>query len=69
MLNKVDSEKTAHKLKGELKTRNIEIIGTIPNDPLVFEACLEGRAIGAGDAFHAAGKVLDALQAENSNMD
>ena len=65
VLNKIDSEKIAHKLKDKLKTRNIEVIGTIPNDPLVFEACLEGRAIGAGDAFHAAGKVLDTLLAEN----
>ncbi|MBW2590885.1 MAG: ATP-binding protein [Deltaproteobacteria bacterium] len=64
VINKVDSEKIAHKLKGELKTRDIEFIGTIPNDPLVFEACLEGRAIGAGDAFHAAGKVLDNLLTE-----
>jgi len=64
VINKVDSEKIAHKLKGELKTRDIEVIGTIPNDPLVFEACLEGRAIGAGDAFHAAGKVLDNLLTE-----
>ncbi|MBL0712433.1 MAG: hypothetical protein JJV98_01920 [Desulfosarcina sp.] len=64
VLNKIDSEKIAHKLKGELKTRDIKVIGTIPNDPLVFEACLEGRAIGGGDAFHAAGKVLDDLLAE-----
>ena len=65
VLNKIDSEKIAHKLKGELKTRDIKVIGTIPNDPLVFEACLEGRAIGGGEAFHAAGKVLDDLLAEN----
>lgn len=65
VLNKIDSEKIAHKLKGELKTRDIEVIGTIPNDPLVFEACLEGQTIGSGDAFHAAGKVLDDLMAEN----
>jgi len=34
-------------------------------DPLVFEACLEGRALGVGVAFHAAGKVLDDLLTEN----
>ena len=61
VLNKIDSEKIAHKLEGELRIKNIEVIGTIPNDPLVFEACLEGRAIGKGEAFHAAGKVLDDL--------
>jgi len=61
VLNKIDSDKTAHKLESELKIKNIEIIGTIPNDPLVFEACLEGSTIGVGEAFHAAGRVLDDL--------
>ena len=65
VLNKIDSEKTVHKLEGELRIKNIEVIGIIPNDPLVFEACLEGRALGVGEAFHAAGKVLDDLLAEN----
>jgi CO dehydrogenase maturation factor len=61
VLNKIDSEKIAHKLEGELRTRDIEVIGIIPNDPLVFEACLEGRTLGGGEAFNAAGKVLDDL--------
>lgn len=61
VLNKVDTEKTAHKLESELRAKNIEIIGTIPNDPLVFETCLEGSAIGVGKAFDSAGKVLDEL--------
>ena len=61
VLNKIDSDKIAHKLENELRTKNIQIIGTIPNDPLVFEACLEGSTIGVGKAFHAAGRVLDDL--------
>ena len=61
VLNKIDSEKAAHKLVSELRTKNIEIIGAILNDPLVFEACLEGSTIGMGEAFHAARKVLDIL--------
>ncbi len=65
VLNKIDSERIALKLEGELRTRDIEVIGIIPNDPLVFEACLEGRTLGGGEAFHAAGKVLDNLIAEN----
>jgi len=65
VLNKVNSEKTAHKLEGKLKARNIEVIGAVPNDPLVFEACLEGEALGDGEAFHAAGKILDGLLLEN----
>lgn len=61
VLNKVGSEKIAKKLEGKLKTKDIEVIGIVPNDPMVFEACLEGRTLGEGEAFHAAGKVLDAL--------
>jgi CO dehydrogenase maturation factor len=61
VLNKIDSEKIALKLEGELRIRGVEVIGTVPNDPLVFEACLEGRSLGGGEAFNAAGKVLDNL--------
>ena len=69
VLNKIDSERIALKLKGELRIKGIEVIGTVPNDPLVFEACLEGRAIGGAEAFHAVGKVLDNLLSKNRNMD
>ena len=61
VLNKIDAERIALKLEGELRTRDIEVIGIIPNDPLVFEACLEGRTLGGGEAFNAAGKVLGNL--------
>jgi CO dehydrogenase maturation factor len=69
VLNKIDSERIALKLEGELRTRDIEVIGIIPNDPLVFEACLEGRTLGGGEAFNAAGKVLVNLLSENRDMD
>ena len=65
VLNKIDSKQIAQKLEGELKIKDIEVIGIIPNDTLVFEACLEGRSFGGGEAFHAAGKVLDDLLIEN----
>ena len=61
VLNKIDSERIAFILKGELRNRDIEVIGTLPSDPLVFEACLEGRTLGRGEAFDAAGDVLDHL--------
>ena len=61
VLNKIDSERIALILKGELRIRDIEVIGTLPSDPLVFEACLEGLTLGRGEAFNAAGKVLDNL--------
>jgi len=65
VLNKIDSKKIAHKLEDELIIKNIEVIGIVPNDPLVFEACLEGRALSGGEAFRAMGNVLDALLSEN----
>jgi CO dehydrogenase maturation factor len=61
VLNKIDSEKIALILEDELRIRDIEVIGALPSDPLVFEACLEGRTLGRGEAFDAAGKVLDNL--------
>jgi len=63
VLNKMPSEKVAQKLEEELSRANIQIIGSIPSDSLVFDACLEGRVIDQGKAFHAAGKTLDALLA------
>ena len=47
--------------ENELKKREIEVIGIIQDDPVVFEACLEGHALDRGEAFDAAGKILDCL--------
>lgn len=61
VLNKIPSESLASKLKAELKNRHIEVIGVIPNDSAIFEACLEGRALGRGEAADRAGTILDLL--------
>jgi CO dehydrogenase maturation factor len=61
VLNKMPSEKVGKRLEDELKSRNIAILGKIPNDAVVFDACLEGRVLDRGKAFHAAGQVLDRL--------
>jgi CO dehydrogenase maturation factor len=61
VLNKIGSKNLVLKLKNELRTKGLEVIGVVPHDPIVFEACLEGRALGEGEAFRAAGKVLDFL--------
>ncbi len=61
VLNKIDSEDLETRLEGELKKRDIPVIGYIPSDKAVFEACLEGRALNQGAAFQSAGRVLDAL--------
>jgi len=64
VLNKVPSDVVAHKLERELSNKNIEVIGSIPNDPLVFDSCLEGRAIDRGEAFNAAEKICNAVLSE-----
>jgi CO dehydrogenase maturation factor len=61
VLNKVDSETLTSRLQSELEKRGIEVIGVLPNDPVIFEACLEGRAFEQGEATRAAGKILDSL--------
>ena len=61
VLNKVNSESLAFRLRNELAKREIDVIGVIPNDSTIFEACLEGHAVGQGEAAIAAGKVFDSL--------
>jgi CO dehydrogenase maturation factor len=61
VLNKMPSEKVGKRMEDELKSRNIAILGKIPNDAAVFDACLEGRVLDRGKAFHAAGQMLDGL--------
>jgi CO dehydrogenase maturation factor len=61
VLNKMPSEKVGKRLEDELKSRNIAILGKIPNDAAVFDACLGGRVLDRGKAFHAAGQMLDGL--------
>jgi CO dehydrogenase maturation factor len=56
VLNKMPSEKVGKRMEDELKSRNIAILGKIPNDAAVFDACLEGRVLDRWKAFHAAGQ-------------
>jgi len=61
VLNKVNSDEIATKLKGELEKRGIEVIGIVHYIPQVFEACLEGHKLGDGVASEEIRKVVDAL--------
>lgn len=61
VLNKTPSEAVAKRLEENLDRKGIEIIGVIPEDPMVSEACLEGRVYAQGAAYAAAGRVLDRL--------
>jgi len=64
VLNKITSDALASKLEDELRRRNIMVVGAIPYDPEIFEACLEGRALGRGEAAVQVGKILDLLLQE-----
>lgn len=64
ILTKIDSERTATKLANELQKRAIEVLGTIPNDPTIFEACLNGNPLSQGESAKEAGKILDYLLAK-----
>jgi CO dehydrogenase maturation factor len=64
VLNKVPSEMVTKKLERELRKKNIEVIGAIPYDPIIFDSCLEGLAIDRGKAFDAAEKICDAVLSE-----
>ncbi len=61
ILNKIPSKAIADKVKDKLNANGIPVIGTISNDPQVFDACLEGLAPEKGQAFDEAGKILDML--------
>jgi len=61
VLNKVPSEQVARRLEADLKGRGIDVIGTIPNDPDVVGASLDGRPLDRGEALHAARDIFDKL--------
>lgn len=46
VLNKVPSEQIGSELKARLESKNITVIGSIPQDPAIFESCLRGSALG-----------------------
>jgi CO dehydrogenase nickel-insertion accessory protein CooC1 len=61
VLNKMPSQKAVLKLESELKQKGLEVIGSVPNDPELFEACLEGRSLSNGEAFDAVDKIFAIL--------
>jgi CO dehydrogenase maturation factor len=63
VINKSPSEKISEKIRKQLDAEGIEVIGVIPQDPSVFEACLDGQVPAQGEAFEKAGKILDRLLA------
>lgn len=61
ILNKSPSEEIADKMEKQLAAEGLAVIGTLPQDQAVFEACLAGDVPDNGEAFEAAASVLDRL--------
>lgn len=61
ILNKITSEKIADRLTDYLNKKDMSVIGSIPQDPEIFESCLEGRPIRGRTAAEDVDKILDFL--------
>ena len=61
VLNKMPSEEIRTIVESALEQNRLEVIGTVPEDPVVFKAGLEGRQLERGKALDAAADVLDRL--------
>ena len=61
ILNKIPSDEIAARLVDYLNKRDISVIGTIHQDPEIFESCLEGRPIHGRVAAEDVNKILDFL--------
>jgi CO dehydrogenase maturation factor len=59
VLNKVNSDRVASKLEKRLEIMGIKIIGILPEDQYIFEACLEGHSLNQGRAFQQVGRIVD----------
>jgi CO dehydrogenase maturation factor len=61
VLNKINSDEIAARMKKELGKRGMELIGVVHNNPKIFEACLEGHRLGEGVASKEIRGVVDAM--------
>ena len=61
ILSKVPSNGIVTKLKGELDTKGIDMIGCIHYDEEIFNSCLEGRTLEKGKAGEEIVNVFDSL--------
>ena len=61
VLNKVPSKDIAARLTDYLNKRDIRVIGAIPQDPEIFDSCLEGRPLREGVAVEETDRILNFL--------
>jgi len=66
VLNKAPSEKIAQRLEDELTKKGIAVVGSIPNDPDIFDASLTGSPLKEGEAIRAAENIFDRLMVQVS---
>jgi CO dehydrogenase maturation factor len=66
VLNKMPSQITATKIEDKLRRKGLDVIGSVPNDSEIFEACLEGRPLASGEALFAVDKILAKLIAAHT---
>ncbi|MBN1135210.1 MAG: P-loop NTPase [Anaerolineae bacterium] len=59
ILNKVRSEELALRLRKELEAKNIAVVGSIGDEPEIFEAGLEGRPVRRDKLAVDLGSILD----------
>jgi CO dehydrogenase maturation factor len=61
VLNKMPSAQIRARIESALKQNHLDVIGSVPEDPEVFEAGLEGRELERGKALNTAVDILDRL--------
>ena len=67
VLNKTHTETMAAELVQMLEKNSIDVVGVIPYDPAVFEACLKGHTIARTEGFQAAGQILSSVLERTDN--
>lgn len=61
VLNKVRSEEIGQELAEEIKRRGIQIAGTIPEDPNLFQAALKGKSLENSGVSREVSSIFDSL--------
>ena len=64
VLNKIDSKRHAEKIEGELNKRGLMLLDTIPYDPEILEAGLEGDPLNPILAMSPIDNILDLILCE-----
>ena len=64
IINKVSSEEIVKKMENKLKRYDLEVIGSIPDDPEIFMACLEGKPVKGQKAVQKIERIVDIILSE-----